>query len=62
MDVNKTLRGIGVLGVIATYGIYSMYNGQLELYSFLSAGVFILALIAPETIDDLPWSFGNNNK
>jgi len=58
MDVNKTLRGIGVIGVIATYLVYATYTGQLELYSFITASVFILALIAPETIEDLP--FGPN--
>jgi len=59
MIVNKALRGIGVIGVVAAYGIYSMYNGSLELYSFIVAGVFILALIAPETINDLPFGPGS---
>jgi len=53
MKWDTTLRAIGVLGILAAYGVFVLYGGQT--YPLVVAVIAIVALVSPDVIDQLPF-------
>lgn len=58
MKVHELVRAVGVVGIVGLFGFYTMTNATVNLYSFIVAATFIVALVSPEVLDRLP--FGPN--
>jgi len=55
MKMDKLLRAVGVIGVVALYGIYSINQPELSLTGLGFAILGVVALVSPEVVDQLPF-------
>lgn len=56
MEHDTILRAVGVAGIVAAYAAFALTN--IGRYSLIIALTAIIALVAPEVLDKLP--FGPN--
>jgi hypothetical protein len=53
MNWDTALRGIGVVGLVASYYVFAMHGENV--YPLVIAVVGVIAIVAPEMIDQLPF-------
>lgn len=55
MKWDTALRSVGVLGLVAAYGLYRFSEGAVDEVVFYTIVVAILGIVSPEAIDQLPF-------
>ena len=58
MNSSQRLRAIGVLCLVATFAIYSIQQPAVDVKALFIVATLIVALISPETVDELPYLRG----
>ena len=55
MKWDTVLRGIGVLALVSAYAVYRFSEGDMSMLAYMGVLTAILAVVAPEMVDSLPW-------
>jgi hypothetical protein len=60
MKWDTALRAIGVMALVAAYGVYRFSTGDMSMVAFMGIVTAILLVVAPEAVDKFPWGPSKN--